>query len=138
MNYQTKQRQQVLAIVKEQRGDFTAKDLYDSSAGAIGLTTIYRSLEALAKEGVILRVSSDQHAARYQYLAPCARSDHFYLKCEKCGQTEHVDCQRIQGLAAHISEKHQFIPTNTSIVINGFCAKCFQKDSRKEPHGQKT
>ena len=132
MSYKTKQRQQVLALVKEQNKDFTAKNLYDNSAGEIGLTTIYRSLESLEKEGIILRISSDKHAARYQYIEPCERVDHFYLKCEKCGKMEYVDCQRIQGLTAHLSKKHHFTPTNTNIIINGFCAKCSEKDHEKK------
>lgn len=124
MSYNTKQKRRVLTLIKKLTKDFTAKDVYDSFDGEIGLTTIYRFVESLEKDGTILRVSSNDNTARYQYIEPCDHADHFYLKCEECGSLEHVDCEKVQGLTMHISKEHHFIPANTKLIINGCCAKC--------------
>lgn len=128
MSYNTKQKRDILDLIKSLGKDFTAKDIYNDFDGKIGLATIYRFVESLEKDGVILRVSTgDNNTARYQYVKPCHHVDHFYLKCEECGKLEHVDCEKIQGLTQHISKAHHFIPTDTKLIINGFCAKCAGK-----------
>lgn len=122
--YNTKQRRQVLTTIKHQSKDFTAKDIYESLGGEIGLTTVYRFIESLEKEGVIIRVSLNGNSKRYQYVEPCDDDDHFYLKCVKCGKMQHIDCEKIQGLTTHILIKHHFTPTNTHLVIKGICKDC--------------
>lgn len=122
--YNTRQKQTVLAQIKSQTRDFAAKDIYESLNHEIGLTTIYRLIESLENDGAILRVSQENNSARYQYIEPCDHADHFYLRCEKCGKLTHIDCEKVQGLTAHISNEHHFIPTNTHIIIDGFCASC--------------
>ncbi len=122
--YNTKPRQKVLALIKKQVKDFTAKSIYEELGGEIGLTTIYRFIESLEAEGIILKVSQENNTARYQYVEPCEDKDHFYLKCEKCGKLEHVDCEKMHGLAEHIAKEHHFSLAQTHIIINGHCAEC--------------
>lgn len=122
-NYSTKQRHIILAKIKEQSKSFTAKELYESLGGKIGLTTIYRTIEKLSNEGVLLKTTRD-NTAEYQYLAPCDEEDHFFLKCERCGALEHIDCKKIHGLTKHIIKEHHFRPIKAHIVIDGLCAKC--------------
>ena len=122
--YNTKPRQKVLALIKKQAKDLTAKSSYEELGGEIGLTTIYRFIESLEAEGIILKVSQENTTARYQYVEPCEDKDHFYLKCEKCGKLEHVDCEKMHGLAEHIAKEHHFSLAQTHIIINGRCAEC--------------
>ncbi len=124
--YNTRQRRQVLTTIKRQAKDFTAKDIYESLGGKIGLTTIYRFIESLENEGMIIRVSLDDNSKRYQYVEPCEDNDHFYLKCIKCGRMQHIDCEKIRGLTAHILDEHHFTPTNTHLIIKGICANCVE------------
>ncbi len=124
MSYSTKQKRDILDLIKKLDKDFTAKDIYNDFGGKIGLTTIYRYVESLEKDGTILRVSMGDKMARFQYVEPCNNADHFYLKCEKCGSLEHVECEKTRGLTEHILKNHHFIPTDTKLIINGFCAKC--------------
>jgi Fur family ferric uptake transcriptional regulator len=122
--YNTKQRQKILDLIQSQGVDFTAKDLYESAGHEIGLTTIYRCIESLEAEGIILRLSQENNTARYQYVEPCKHSDHFYLKCDRCGKLTHIDCEKTAGLTEHIAKEHHFLPTDTHIIISGHCASC--------------
>ena len=125
-NYRTKQRHIILSKIKEQDKSFTAKELYEALGGEIGLTTIYRTIEKLSDEGVLLKTTKD-NTAEYQYLAPCPEDNHFFLKCDSCGVLEHIDCRRVRGLTEHIAKAHHFIPIKAHIIINGLCAKCVRR-----------
>lgn len=121
--YHTKQKQIVLKLIKNLENDFTAKSLHEKLDGKIGLTTIYRVIESLEKEGKLIKTTQD-NTAKYQYIEPCEDEDHFYLKCENCGRLEHVDCEKVQGLTTHIANEHHFTPTQTHLTISGLCERC--------------
>ena len=129
--YNTKQNQRVLNLIKTQTTDFSAKSIYEKLGGEIGLTTIYRFIESLEKDGVILKISQENNTAKYQYVQPCEHADHFYLKCEKCGKLEHIDCEKIQGLTEHIAKEHHFNPHQTHMIINGACENCTIQHEKK-------
>ena len=124
IQYNTRQRELVIATIKKMHHGFCAKELYTKLDGQIGLTTIYRLVEKLANEGILIKTTTEDNVAEYQYLAPCENEDHFFLKCTRCGKMKHVDCERIQGLTKHIAHEHNFAPTNSHIVINGLCKRC--------------
>ena len=47
MTYKTKQREDILKAIQEQKGEFLVKDLYIALEERIGLTTIYRMVDKL-------------------------------------------------------------------------------------------
>lgn len=122
--YNTKQRERILATIKAQTTDFSAKEIYENLNEEIGLTTIYRSIENLVQEGLVLKIGLKDNAVKYQYVKPCDGADHFYLRCEKCGKLEHVDCMKARGLTEHILSRHHFKLTTKHIIIDGLCAEC--------------
>ena len=121
-NYNTKQKEMVLDLIKTKTREFTVKDLYLELNKEIGLTTIYRLVDKLVEEGTI-----NKNENYYQYLGHCDCDNHFYLKCNQCGNLIHVDCDCINELMEHISIEHQFVPDKEKIVINGLCKKCLSK-----------
>jgi len=130
MIYKTKQKDQILNIIKSFNHEFTVKEVYDSLEESIGLTTIYRMVDKLVSEGVINKSISKDNITFYQYLGKCEHENHFYLKCEKCNKLEHVDCDCIINLWNHIIENHKFTPSKDQIIINGICTKCSRKEER--------
>ncbi len=130
MTYNTKQREMLLTAIKYMRRSFSAQELHAQLNGEIGLTTVYRLVEKLAEEGVLIKTTRD-NMSEYQYIEPCENEDHFYLKCNRCGEMKHVDCERVQGLTEHIAHEHGFELTNSHIVINGICAQCKKEKNEK-------
>jgi Fur family ferric uptake transcriptional regulator len=122
--YNTRQKDQVLAVIKKQKNGFSAKAIYEALDRKIGLTTIYRFVEKLSNEGVLLKINMEDNTSVYQYVEPCHDFDHFYLKCEKCGKLEHVDCEKVKGLTEHIYNEHHFKLSAKHIIISGLCAEC--------------
>ena len=122
--YKTKQKSLILDIIKKQKGEFKVQDIYLALNKKVGLTTIYRLIDKLYGEGLLNKTISKDNIAYYQYLEECSCENHFYLKCEKCGNLIHVDCDCIGGLLDHILEEHKFKANREHIIINGLCSLC--------------
>ncbi len=121
-SYNTKQKEQIINLLKEKKHDFTIKEIY-KELDSIGLTTIYRMIDSLLEEGLVQKVSGGNREIRYQYLEKCSKANHFYLKCEHCGVMIHIDCDCIKELSSHIYKTHNFT-LKESIMINGLCSNC--------------
>ncbi len=124
MTYNTKQKDSILNAIKKQKKEFAIRDIYNELNGNIGLTTIYRLIDKLEKEGIVKKITHQEDSFYYQYLEECNEENHFYLKCEKCGNLIHIDCDCIKELYEHISLKHNFQFNKENIIINGLCSKC--------------
>lgn len=124
-HYHTKQKQLLLDIIQEFSCEFTVKELYQRTNG-VGLTTIYRYVESLEKEGKIKKMINNG-IVTYQYLEKCEKDNHFYLKCNHCGFMIHIDCDCINELSQHIENKHSFQINKEQLIIPGICKKCREK-----------
>ncbi len=127
MTYQTKQKDELLEIIKKLKREFLIKDLYNELKGKIGLTTIYRLIDKLVDEGVVLKTIGKDNVACYQYLGVCEEENHFYLKCLECGKLEHIDCECIGKLTNHILQNHHFVTSKVNIVLSGWCCNCKER-----------
>ena len=122
--YKTKQKDIILNIIRQQKNSFTIKDIYKELKGKVGLTTIYRLIDKLVEENKLNKTISIDNTTHYQYLEECTEENHFYLKCDKCGNMTHIDCDCIEELTSHIVQNHKFKPNKDHIIIDGICSKC--------------
>ncbi len=125
--YNTKQKDLILNIIKTKKHEFTIKDIYEELNGDVGLTTIYRLVDKLIDEDILNKYISKDNKTYYEYLKECNNKNHFYLKCDKCGNLVHIDCDCIDDLSNHIYKEHKFKPSKDHIIINGVCNKCIKK-----------
>ena len=98
----TKRQQQLLNELKRCTDELSGQDLhrkFHNGEKAMGLTTVYRNLQALVKQGLI----RSRHLPNGEVLyAPVERDIH-HLTCVSCGETT-----RLQGCPVkkmHIPEK---------------------------------
>ena len=124
MTYNTKQKEVILKLIKKQKKEFTIKDIYNYLKDDTSLTTIYRLVDKLLKEGSLSKRIDNMNNTYYQYLEKCSNENHFYLKCDKCGSMLHIDCDCIDELSKHITSEHDFKLNKEHIIINGLCSKC--------------
>lgn len=122
--YKTKQKNIILDIIKNQDNSFTIKDIYEKVKDKVGLTTIYRLIDKLVEENKLNKTISSDNTTYYQYLSDCDEENHFYLKCDRCGNITHIDCDCIKDLTSHITKHHKFRPNKDHIIIDGICSKC--------------
>ena len=123
-NYNTKQKDEILSIIKNKNKEFTVKELYEDLDGLVGLTTIYRLVDSLVKNKNINKYIGNDNITYYEYLEECNQDNHFYLKCDKCGTLVHIDCDCIKDITDHILSNHNFKPNKEHIIFSGLCASC--------------
>ena len=130
-SYNTRQKDLIMNTIKNQKNEFTIKDIYNKIKENVGLTTIYRLVDKLVQEGRLNKYITNTNITYYQYLEQCSEENHFYLKCEMCGNLIHIDCDCIGDLFNHILDEHKFKPSKDHIIINGICNNCTSKGNKK-------
>lgn len=124
MSYNTKQKDLLIDVIKKKRHCFTIKELHEEVKSSVGLTTVYRLVDKLVEDGIINKYIDKDNTTYYEYLEECSCHNHFYLKCENCGEMIHVDCDCIEELSNHIFKEHGFKINHNRIIIKGLCKKC--------------
>lgn len=124
--YNTKQKDDILNIVRSLHREFMVKDVFDQIS-SVSLTTIYRFIDQLEKEGVIQKNIGSDGKTTYQYIEKCD-CDHFYLRCDHCGKLIHIECDFVNDLEKHIRKDHQFCLNKDHIIMNGICHDCQKKE----------
>jgi Fur family peroxide stress response transcriptional regulator len=80
--------------------------------------TVYNTLHALVKAGLVREFTLDGKAARYD--ANLDRHHHFV--CDSCGAVEDVDWFDVPQLQGNESEKRSI--RSYEVTLRGKCAKC--------------
>ena len=122
--YNTKQKNDILSIIKKQNKEFTVKNIYNGLNKKVGLTTIYRFIDKLVMDNKLNKYITKDNITYYQYLNECDMDNHFFLKCCKCGTLIHIDCDCINDLSNHIYNHHKFILNKENLIIKGICDRC--------------
>ena len=128
--YNTKQREAILSYIISLEGTHvTAAQIaehFENKDVPIGRTTIYRHLDKLAESGKLRRYITDGiSGACYQYSDNNDNCHfHLHLKCENCGELQHLECDALNELEIHILNKHFFEVNALKTVIYGKCNNC--------------
>lgn len=124
-NYKTEQRKDLLEFMENNTNEFVNADDIEKFLKkrniSIGLTTIYRFLNSLEKQGKV-RVEYREHTKFYQYISEEC-NNHYHLQCKKCGKLIHLHCEEIEELKEHIAKEHNF-EIDSMATIMGICATC--------------
>lgn len=115
----TRQREEVLAILLQQRDHPTAADVYERAKRrmpSISLATVYNSLEALARSGLVKQVNLERAPTRF-----CANlTDHNHFFCERCGSI--YDVKAVTTQPGNLPPG--FIVYHADVALRGVCAQC--------------
>lgn len=136
--YHTKQRAFLLECLKDNAGKhMTADEIMEELKcrnTPVGKATVYRYLEVLEREGSIRKyVIEEGKGACYEFIGDgslCSR--HFHLKCSRCQKLYHISCEYMQGLNAHVLEKHGFLIDNSKTVFYGICEDCSREPGKEK------
>ncbi|HEY9773509.1 MAG TPA: transcriptional repressor [Planktothrix sp.] len=88
---------------------------------APGLTTIYRSLELLAKLNLVQAVQIEGEK-RYERIVP--GEHHHHLICTSCQANIHLDQCFIEQFSDKVHARHDFLVKGHILEIFGLCAAC--------------
>ena len=133
--YQTEQRRQLLSFLMEHRDrQFSIEELskHLCGDGQISVSSIYRNVNAMVKEGAIQRFSKDgSRKFLYQYIGDGDCSCHIHLKCEICGSIFHMDRRAMETVDASVAASVRGFSINRKrTVLYGACGKCKKQHSQ--------
>ena len=120
----TKQRIAVAEILDQTEEFRTAQDLHDilrHRGTGIGLTTVYRNLQALVESGQVDAIRRADGEAAYRR---CSPSHHHHLVCRQCGATVEVGDEAVETWAAKVASQHGFSDVTHTVEVHGVCAAC--------------
>lgn len=123
--YKTKQRDAVCAYLANHGDCYHNIDEVWSGMAAggvkVGRSTVYRCLEAMAREGSVLKAIAPNGEARYRLVeVECAGQ----LVCLGCGRAFPLDCHMLADFSDHVLEHHAFAIDSSRTVLYGFCDTC--------------
>lgn len=100
----------------------------------VNITTIYRYLDKLEKNGVVNRyISGKGNKSIYQFVGEGDNCQgHLHLKCTECGKIFHLDCSFMNEIEEHISGSHGFYIQCKNSLIYGVCQDCFEKKKERK------
>lgn len=128
----TKQKQKIIEYLKNnQNTHLTIKQIKESIDQNIGLTTVYRLINDLIKQGSITKTSlNNKQGFCYQYNETNENcKSHYHLICKNCGIIHHFSSEKFEKTILEAKEKDNFIIDNSKVVFYGECESC-QKENK--------
>ena len=120
----TRQRAAVNDILGELAEFRTAQQLHDElrqQGNSIGLTTVYRTLQALADTGDVDVIRTGEGEAAYRR---CSTGHHHHLVCRSCGRAVEVSGPAVERWANAVAAEHGFRDVSHDLEIFGTCSNC--------------
>jgi Fur family ferric uptake transcriptional regulator len=120
----TRQRAAVAAALDRSDEFRSAQELHSmlrDNGETIGLTTVYRALQAMADAGQVDVLRADDGEAVYRR---CSTGHHHHLVCRRCGHTVEVDGPAVERWADKVARDHGFSGITHTLEVFGTCANC--------------
>ncbi len=120
----TRQRRAVVTALHGFEDFRSAQDIHDllrRSDQNVGLSTVYRTLQALADAGEVDLLRTEDGEALYRR---CSATHHHHLVCRSCGRTVEVEGPAVERWAEAVAGRHGFSDVSHSLEIFGTCPDC--------------
>ncbi|MEH3033763.1 MAG: Fur family transcriptional regulator [Aeromicrobium erythreum] len=121
----TRQRRAVSAILDDLDGFASAQQIHDQlvhRGEKIGLSTVYRNLQALVDAALVDALRNDEGEVLYRRCA--AGHHHHHLVCRSCGRTIEVEGAAVERWADAVATEHGFVDVEHTVEVFGTCASC--------------
>ncbi|WP_320130751.1 transcriptional repressor [uncultured Sphaerochaeta sp.] len=112
----------------------TAEQIYDSiilKHPTISKATVYRNLNLLVEDGIILRVrvlGGPDHFDKT--IRP-----HYHIQCRVCKRVDDIEVSPDLGIQTKIINAKGFEVDSYEIVFTGICPDCLEKNAAKSSEG---
>lgn len=120
----TRQRRAVAAVLQEIDDFRSAQEIHEAlKAGGdnVGLSTVYRALQAMSDAGELDMLRSEGGEAVYRR---CSGSHHHHLVCRTCGATVEVEGPTVERWTRTVAAAHGYSDVSHSLEIFGTCSRC--------------
>lgn len=115
----------MLSVLASDDAFRSAQDLHTElrrQGHRIGLTTVYRHLQALAEQGEVDAARADDGEVLYRRCATDAH--HHHLVCRNCGRTVEISGREVEAWMKRVANAEGFTDVAHTVEIFGTCAPC--------------
>lgn len=127
--HRSSQREAILGLVRQAKSHPTAEAIYarlKHRYPRLSLGTVYRNLHILVQQGKIREIRFGSGRDRYDgHLEP-----HYHFICRRCEDLIDLDMPMRPELEQEASGLGRFSVEGHSVVFQGLCASCRQRDSQ--------
>ncbi|HNQ02492.1 MAG TPA: transcriptional repressor [Syntrophales bacterium] len=130
-------REAVLDVLSRTDAHLSAEEVYlqvHKTYPAIGLTSVYRTLDMLVNIGLVYKFDFGDGRARFELAeGPKGKDHHHHLVCTGCGRVinyrDFIDEEvaLLKKTEEGLSRKYNFVITNHLIQFYGLCEGCRRK-----------
>jgi Fur family ferric uptake transcriptional regulator len=126
-------RKAILDLLRGTSKHLSAKEIYEALLKlypGIGLSTVYRALDLLARSDLINKLDIGDGKSRYEYRSDRKKAHHHHLVCTKCGKiidySGFIDEEVELFIEAekNILGKYNFQVQDHNIEFYGLCKDC--------------
>ncbi len=119
----TRQRSAVAALLEDLEEFRSAQQIHQlltAQGSPVGLSTVYRTLQAMADAGELDQIKTDDEVLYRR----CSSRHHHHLVCRACGLTEEVEGPAVERWADRVAAEHGFSDVSHTLEIFGRCHGC--------------
>lgn len=123
----TRQRAAIQALLDTIEDFHSAQDIHAmlvAGGTRVGLSTVYRTLQALVDAGDVDVLREDGGQALYRR---CSPRHHHHLVCRVCGRTVEVEGPAVEAWASRTAAEHGFSDVTHHLEVFGTCAECARR-----------
>ena len=127
----TRQRAAVASVLQTLDDFRSAQDLHDmlrARGENVGLTTVYRTLQAMAEQGDIDLLLGSDGQSLYRHCGQ-RTGHHHHVVCRSCGLTIEVEGPAVEAWTQAIAKENGFTDVSHTLDIFGVCARCSEAGS---------
>jgi Fur family ferric uptake transcriptional regulator len=121
----TRQAAAVRDALAGREGFTSAQDLHGElrrRGVGVGLTTVYRHLQALADGGAVDVLRTPEGESGYRLCGTGAH--HHHLVCRSCGRTVEVEAREVERWATKVARAEGFTDIEHTVEVFGTCGDC--------------
>jgi Fur family transcriptional regulator, ferric uptake regulator len=121
----TKQSEALAAVLASMPGFTSAQEIYAElrrKGERVGLTTVYRHLQALSEQGAVDAIRDDSGETLYRQCG--TRAHHHHLTCRTCGRSVEVEGRAVEQWAERVASEAGFTQVGHTVELFGLCPAC--------------
>ena len=103
-------------------GHINIDKLYDEvkqKFNSISLATIYKNINAMTKNLLLLEVKLPNEKSVYEII----KEEHSHLLCNSCGEVTDIKVET-KNIRNDIEKKYDFVVLQSDVVVSGTCKNC--------------
>lgn len=119
----TEQKKSIIDLIYNDRNHYTADEIYDllsKKTPNISRATVFRNLNILVEDNVIIKLKISGSANRYD-----VNDDHYHTKCIKCGKVDDVDSPYLTEINNYFNDLNII---NHELLLKIVCDNCQRKE----------